>query len=86
VDRSFISRLGRDRRDKHLVEAIIGMARALNLTVVAEGVETERQLLLLAELGCSVAQGHLFSGAQPAPRLVSLLEAKQRHEKIAVAV
>jgi diguanylate cyclase (GGDEF)-like protein len=66
IDRSFVNRLGTDTRDRHLVQAIIGMASALNLTVVAEGVETEEQLLYLGERGCDVAQGYLFSMPQPA--------------------
>jgi diguanylate cyclase (GGDEF)-like protein len=65
IDRSFINRLGSDTRDRHLVQAIIGMASALGLTVVAEGVETEEQLLYLSERGCDLAQGYLFSMPQP---------------------
>jgi EAL domain-containing protein (putative c-di-GMP-specific phosphodiesterase class I) len=66
IDRSFVNRLTTDSRDRHLVQAIIGMASALGLTVVAEGVETEDQLLYLDERGCDVAQGFLFSKPQPA--------------------
>jgi diguanylate cyclase (GGDEF)-like protein len=66
IDRSFVGRLGTDSRDRHLVQAIIGMASALGLTVVAEGVETEDQLLYLGERGCDLAQGYLFSMPQPA--------------------
>ena len=66
IDRSFVGRLGTDSRDRHLVQAIIGMASALSLTVVAEGVETEDQLLYLGERGCDLAQGYLFSMPQPA--------------------
>jgi diguanylate cyclase (GGDEF)-like protein len=66
IDRSFVSRLATDSRDRHLVQAIIGMASALGLTVVAEGVETEDQLVYLDERGCDVAQGFLFSKPQPA--------------------
>jgi diguanylate cyclase (GGDEF)-like protein len=65
IDRSFVNRLGSDSRDRHLVQAIIGMGTALGLTVVAEGVETEEQLAYLGERGCDVAQGFLFSPPQP---------------------
>jgi diguanylate cyclase (GGDEF)-like protein len=78
IDRSFIGRLGRAPRDRHLVEAIVGMARALDLTVVAEGVETDEQLRFLGELGCELAQGHLFAPAVPAEELYTLLQ-RQRH-------
>jgi diguanylate cyclase (GGDEF)-like protein len=61
IDRSFINRIAAGNRDAHLVEAIMGMAHALGLEVVAEGVETAVQLEFLAELGCQQAQGYLFS-------------------------
>jgi len=80
VDRSFIARLDRDRqddRDRHMVEAVVGMARALGLTVVAEGVETAEQLEFLAALHCPIAQGYLFAQPQPADRMLELL-ARQR--------
>jgi EAL domain-containing protein (putative c-di-GMP-specific phosphodiesterase class I) len=66
IDRSFVNRLATDMRDRHLVQAIIGMATALGLTIGAEGVETEEQLAYLRERGCDVAQGYLFSPPQPA--------------------
>jgi EAL domain-containing protein (putative c-di-GMP-specific phosphodiesterase class I) len=81
VDRSFIGRLGRATRDRHLVEAIVGMARALDLTVVAEGVETDDQLQFLGELGCALAQGYLFAPAVPAEELHTLL-VHQRHPSL----
>jgi diguanylate cyclase (GGDEF)-like protein len=74
IDRSFIGRLEHDARDRHLVEAILVMARALNLSVVAEGVETDTQRELLAALSCPLAQGYLFARPQSAERLLSLLE------------
>jgi EAL domain-containing protein (putative c-di-GMP-specific phosphodiesterase class I) len=85
IDRSFIAGLGRDRRDRHLVEAIVGMARALGLEVLAEGVETEQQLQTLVSLGCTRAQGYLFSRPQPPDRLVSLLESRGRRAQAVMA-
>ena len=73
IDRSFISRLGHDTRESHLVEAIIGMARALGLVVVAEGVETGEQLELLADLGCQLAQGYLIARPQPPEQILTQL-------------
>jgi EAL domain-containing protein (putative c-di-GMP-specific phosphodiesterase class I) len=84
IDRSFIGRLDRDTRDKHLVGAIIGMAHALGLTVVAEGVETDQQLQFLGELGCQLAQGYLFAPAQPADRLLALVEGQHRSRPLAL--
>jgi predicted signal transduction protein with EAL and GGDEF domain len=58
IDRSFIDGLGIDREDEVIVKAVIGVARALGIDLVAEGVETERQLQMLAELGCDYVQGY----------------------------
>jgi diguanylate cyclase (GGDEF)-like protein/PAS domain S-box-containing protein len=60
IDRSFVSDLGLDADADALVCAIAGMARALKLSVVAEGVETDAQAAFLTELGCEAAQGWLF--------------------------
>ncbi|HEX6460743.1 MAG TPA: sensor domain-containing phosphodiesterase [Thermoleophilaceae bacterium] len=84
IDRSFITRLGRDRRDRHLVEAIVGMARALGLEVLAEGVESEHQLQVLHGLGCTRIQGYLVARPQPPDRVLSLLEAQADEERLAV--
>jgi len=66
VDRSFTDGLGRDREDEAIVAMILSLARTLDLTVVAEGVETEVQLDLLRELGCPVVQGYLLGRPVPA--------------------
>jgi diguanylate cyclase (GGDEF)-like protein/PAS domain S-box-containing protein len=61
IDRSFIDGLGIDSHDTAIVEAVIGLAKVLDLDVVAEGVETRSQLELLREMGCRTGQGFLFS-------------------------
>ncbi|HEY6245688.1 MAG TPA: GGDEF domain-containing protein [Pyrinomonadaceae bacterium] len=63
IDRSFVSDLCKDPHDTAIVRAIITLGHALDLTVVAEGVETREQLESLAELECDVVQGFLFSKA-----------------------
>lgn len=60
IDRSFIKDLGRDPDADALVRAIVGMAQALKLSVVAEGVETSEQAAFLTALGCHCGQGWLF--------------------------
>jgi diguanylate cyclase (GGDEF)-like protein/PAS domain S-box-containing protein len=65
IDRSFVDALGIEQEPTAIVEAIIGMARALSLEVIAEGVESEVQLSELRRLGCDYAQGHLFHPAMP---------------------
>ena len=64
IDRSFVQGLGRDRRNASIAGAIVSLAHALELTAIAEGVETHAQLAVLRALGCDVAQGFLF--ARPA--------------------
>ena len=65
IDRSFVEGLGTQSRDAAIVGAILPMARALDIDVVAEGVENESKLAHLYALGCRQAQGYLF--ARPAP-------------------
>lgn len=65
IDRSFITPLGSDHANA-IVRAIIAMAHSLDLSVVAEGVETERQLSILRMLGCDIGQGYLYSKPLPA--------------------
>jgi len=74
VDRSFVEALGVEQERTAIVEAIVGMARALSLDVIAEGVENEAQLSEVERLGCDYAQGHLFARALPAEQISALLQ------------
>jgi EAL domain-containing protein (putative c-di-GMP-specific phosphodiesterase class I) len=69
IDRSFIAQLGTDPDADSIVDAIISIAKALRLSVVAEGVETEEQLAYLLTRGCDQIQGFLISKALPADEL-----------------
>jgi diguanylate cyclase (GGDEF)-like protein/PAS domain S-box-containing protein len=73
IDRSFIDGLGVEQERTVIVEAIIGMAKALSLDVIAEGVQNEAQLSELRRLGCDYAQGHLFSRPRPVAEVTELL-------------
>ena len=66
VDQSFVREMESDPRTAALIKAIIAMASSLGLRVIAEGVETEAQRLLLSQYGCHKCQGFLFSPALPA--------------------
>lgn len=61
IDRSFVAGLGTDPEAETIVAAIIDLAHALGLTVIAEGVENEQQLLVLRRLECDQAVGYFFS-------------------------
>ncbi len=74
IDRSFVRDLGITPQSSAVVTAIIALARSLGLRVVAEGVETLRQMEVLHRLGCGVMQGFLFSRPVPAEELQRWLE------------
>jgi len=76
VDREFVDGLGTDHEDEVIVTAVVRLAEALGLDVIAEGVETERQLDGLKRLGCRLAQGYLF--ARPCPAEVAEQELMAR--------
>jgi len=74
IDRSFVSRLETSKQALEVTRAILGMSMALNLTVVAEGVETAEQSRTLTSLGCEQAQGYYFSKPVAADKATALLE------------
>jgi diguanylate cyclase (GGDEF)-like protein len=74
IDGSFVADIATDANDAALVAAIISMAHRLGLQAVAEGVETEEQLVQLRRLQCDSAQGYLFSPPVPAEDLIALLK------------
>ena len=63
IDRSFVTEIATDTSALAIVSSIVELARAVGLTVVAEGVETPQHARLLQELGCEAAQGWLWSPA-----------------------
>ncbi len=69
IDRSFVLNLCSDTDDQAIVRSTIELAHRLGLTVTAEGVETASALTMLAQYGCDVAQGHLFSHPVPAAEI-----------------
>jgi diguanylate cyclase (GGDEF)-like protein len=75
VDRSFVERICEEPADAAIVRAVTGIAEALSLKVVAEGVETDEQLAAVRELGCQYAQGFYFARPVPAGELLPLLTA-----------
>lgn len=79
IDRSFVRNLDEDDPDAvRLIEAIINLARALDLEVIAEGVETEGQRERLLECGCDQYQGYLFSRPVSADALKEMIDSKMK--------
>ncbi len=73
IDRSFVSNLVNEQRDRALVKSVVDLALGLGLTVTAEGVETNQQADILRDVGCNSAQGFLYSPAIPNDELLKRL-------------
>ena len=76
MDMRFVQNLGSDRQDT-LVKMILDIAGFMDLTVVAEGVETKEQVDFLKESGCDIIQGYYFSKPLPAEEFEELLRKNQ---------
>jgi diguanylate cyclase (GGDEF)-like protein len=74
IDRSFVTEITGSTRGSSIAEMIISLGRNLGLTVIAEGVEDERQAQILTGLGCPQAQGFLFGRPMTAPLLAEWLK------------
>jgi EAL domain-containing protein (putative c-di-GMP-specific phosphodiesterase class I)/AmiR/NasT family two-component response regulator len=75
IDQGFVSGAVRQPRKRAVVETSLDLARKLQLTAVAEGVETIEEWQMLAELGCQLAQGFLISSALPGEQLLAGIKA-----------
>jgi EAL domain-containing protein (putative c-di-GMP-specific phosphodiesterase class I) len=65
IDRSFVSNLHKNANSEAIIRATVGLGRGLGVPLIAEGVETDEQLLLLRSVGCGEAQGHLIGPPRP---------------------
>jgi len=74
IDQSFVRNIGVKPSDAIIVQTIIGMAKNLEMAVIAEGVETEEQRAFLEQHGCPLCQGYLFSKPVPLDEFESLLK------------
>ena len=75
IDRSFINGLPQDSENAAITRAIIAMAHGLKMVVVAEGVETGEQLLLLEQYGCDMVQGYFLGHPSSAEAITGMLQA-----------
>ena len=76
IDKSFITRLGQGENTTTIVNAMVGLAHNLSMSIVAEGVETQAQAEFLKAIGCDAAQGYLF--ARPVPAAVAAQQLQYR--------
>ncbi len=76
IDQSFVRDVVTNPDDATIVDTIIQMGRNMNMDVVAEGVETEAQLVFLQKLGCTYVQGHLFGDPMSSDNYQELLRAQ----------
>ncbi len=73
IDKSFIAGLPQDTENAAITRAIIAMAHGLKMVVVAEGVETDEQLVMLEEYGCDMAQGYFLGHPSPHDTITAML-------------
>jgi diguanylate cyclase (GGDEF)-like protein len=85
IDRAFVHNLDSEGASNAIVQAIVNLARAMNVTVTAEGVETETQRNALQKMGCDELQGYLLSGPLPVSEIDRLFETTRGVEAIASA-
>ena len=76
LDHQFVTELGANREAEAIVGAVVGMGRGLGLTVIAEGVERADQAAMLADLGCTHAQGNFVTPPLPEPAITTFLIAR----------
>jgi len=76
IDRSFIQDLSNGAEPVAIVQAVANLAKCLNMTSTAEGVETQQQMDMLQSMGCTEMQGYLFSRARPAHEIRQFFEQK----------
>ena len=79
IDRSFVMDLSNSEQDRSIVDAIISMSKALNLKIIAEGVETLSNAKFLEEKQCDQAQGYYFSRPLSAVELEEILKSGKKH-------
>jgi diguanylate cyclase (GGDEF)-like protein len=83
IDRCFIADIAEAGGSAPIVQAVVNIAAARNMTTTAEGVETEQQLDMLRTLGCTEMQGYLFSPARPAAEIRRLLRSRDKRAAVA---
>lgn len=77
IDQSFVHDIETDPNDREIVQTIMNIARSMKISVIAEGVETPMQALLLRQFGCHIFQGYYFAKPQPLEKFLAELRNKR---------
>ncbi len=80
IDRSFVASIQDDERARAIITTIIGLGRALDIMITAEGIETNEQLLLIQAAGCHFGQGYLFGRPVPLSEIIDKQSAEANSE------
>jgi len=83
IDQSFIRQINESEADRAIVNTVVELGKNLNLTLIAEGVEEQEQLLILSDMGCQEIQGYYFSKPLPIEQLYPLLSDHFRDSQLA---
>ena len=75
LDRSFVSSMTERRESRKIVAAVVGLGQSLDLTTIAEGIETQEQAEMLLWLGCEMGQGYMYGKPAPAAQLPTMISA-----------
>jgi EAL domain-containing protein (putative c-di-GMP-specific phosphodiesterase class I) len=86
IDRSFVHQVHEDERNASICLALLALARSLDLTVVAEGVENAGQWQWLREHGCNFVQGYGFDRPAPLAQVMERLQTLQRNRAVPFAM
>ncbi len=82
IDQAFIAQLSDSDANTRVVEAIVALGKAMQLVVVAEGVETDQQYAIVRRLGCHLAQGYFIARPMPADQLLTWLDGHEDTQSI----
>jgi len=82
IDQDFVAQLSDSEANNRVIEAIVGLGKAMHLDVVAEGVETEQQYAIVRRLGCDLVQGYFIARPMPADQLLMWIDGYEDTQSI----
>ncbi len=81
IDKSFVEKIVKDQKSKNIVKNVVQMAKDLNLSVIAEGVETKEEWQVLKGFGCNFIQGYYFSKPMPMADIYYMMSGQDKDKK-----